>query len=91
MKSLLLIPAACALVLVSCTPGGMTGPMVWSFQDFVDHFTMLHKEYYEKKGKKKPNVHAIGYAIDEAGGKFLKAFVKKYDGKYRRVGRVVKK
>lgn len=62
----------------------------WTFEDFVKHFTILHQEYYEKKGKKKPTVHAIGYAIDQAGGKFLKDFVKKYNGKYRRVGKVVK-
>ena len=62
----------------------------WTFNDFVEHFTILHKELYEKKGKRTPVVHAIGYAIDEAGGKFLKDFVKQYDGKYRRVGKVVK-
>ncbi len=60
----------------------------WSLKDFIAHFGKLHELNYVKKGKKIPIVHAIGYAIDNAGGDFLKDFTKQYKGSYRRVGKI---
>jgi hypothetical protein len=60
----------------------------WSLEDFIEHFTLLHEQCYVKKGKKPPIVHTIGYAIDKEGGDFLQAFTKKYNGSYRRVGKI---
>jgi hypothetical protein len=70
-------------------PPGMPDNMRWwSLEDFIEHFTLLHEQCYVKKGKKPPIVHTIGYAIDKEGGDFLQAFTKKYNGSYRRVGKI---
>jgi len=64
----------------------------WSLTDFIEHFTLLYKELYEKKGGKKPPViHCIGYCIDEPGGDFLKGLAKKFKGNYRLVGGHIEK
>lgn len=60
----------------------------WTLSDFIKHLEALYKEYYEKKGKPKPVIHAIGYQIDKEGGEFLKNLAKQYKGKYRRVAKI---
>ena len=60
----------------------------WTLTDFVRHLEALHKELYEKKGKKLPVIHAIGYQIDKDGGDFLEALTRTYNGKYRRVAKI---
>lgn len=63
---------------------------IWTLSDFVDHFETLHKALYVQKGGKPPVLHAIGYSIDDKGSNFLKALIKHYKGRYRRVGERVK-
>lgn len=59
----------------------------WTLNDFIEHFTVLYKELYEKKGgKKAPVIHCIGYCIDDEGNDFLKGLAKYFKGNYRRVG-----
>ena len=60
-------------------------PRYWTLAEFLKHLKLLHEHYYLKKGKKRPVIHCIGYKIDRAGNKFLKALAKEYKGKYRRV------
>ncbi|MCK5806317.1 MAG: VWA domain-containing protein, partial [Lentisphaeria bacterium] len=57
----------------------------WTLQDFLTHFEKLFEKYYQKKGKKRPVVHCIGYQIDRDGGRFLKKLAHTYKGNYRRV------
>jgi hypothetical protein len=56
----------------------------------VRHLEILHTELYQKKGKKLPVIHAIGYQIDREGGSFLKQLTRHYDGHYRKVGRLLR-
>ena len=58
----------------------------WTLEDFLKHFSILQVEYYNKKGRKPPMVHCIGYEIDKDGGAFLRDFSRAYKGQYRRVG-----
>ncbi len=60
----------------------------WTLADFIEHFGILQKEFYDSKGRKPPVVHAIGYGIDQDGDSFLRAFTKQYNGNYRRVGKM---
>ncbi|OPZ24401.1 MAG: hypothetical protein BWZ02_02848 [Lentisphaerae bacterium ADurb.BinA184] len=60
----------------------------WTLTDFVQHLEALYKEFYEKKGKKPPVVHCIGYQIDNEGGTFLRKLASYYKGRYRRVARI---
>ena len=70
------------------TPPGPPSRQHWTFQDFVTHLELLHKKFYEEKGRKPPVIHCIGYQIDKPGGKFLRDLGRAYKGKYRRVARV---
>ena len=70
------------------SPPPRPGEGLGSFKDFIDHFELLNKELYSKKGKAPPVVHCIGYRIDPAGGEFLRDLAKQYKGKYRRVGSI---
>ena len=63
-------------------------PGMWTLNDFLQHFRILHESLYVKKGKKLPVVHAIGYGIDKEGNDFLKTLAETYKGRYRRVTRV---
>jgi hypothetical protein len=63
-------------------------PGFWTLNDFVKHIALLHEEYYKPAGLPEPQVHAIGYAIDKDGHRFLHALSKQYKGQYRRVARV---
>jgi hypothetical protein len=69
------------------TPPSMPGGR-WTLEDFIEHFGMLNEAHYEKKGKKPPVVHAIGYAIDPAGGEFLRKFTRHFKGSYRQTGKL---
>ncbi len=60
----------------------------WNLTDFIKHLDALYEQYYKKKGKPKPVIHAIGYQIDDKGGNFLKELARHYKGKYRRVARI---
>ncbi len=60
----------------------------WTFQDFVQHFSLLQEQLYTVKGKKPPVVHCIGYAIDKDGGSFLKGLARQFKGNYRRVAKI---
>lgn len=69
-------------------PPPMQDPGFWNLADFFQHFRLLNENFYVKKGKKTPVVHAIGYSIDKEGGAFLKAFTDAYHGRYRRVTKI---
>ncbi len=72
-------------------PGGAPkGPEreFWTFNEFVEHLGKLNEVLYEKKGKKAPMIHSIGYQIDRDGGDFLRKLARHYKGKYRRVARL---
>ncbi|MBM4143149.1 MAG: hypothetical protein FJ225_06120 [Lentisphaerae bacterium] len=66
-------------------PPPMPDPGWWSFTDFVRHLTMLYEALYAKQGRKPPQIHCIGYQIDEDGHQFLQSLAKEFHGKYRRV------
>lgn len=68
-------------------PKAPQSTIFWTIDDFVEHFNILNAELYEKKGRRRPVVHIIGYAIDDEGSRFLRLFARAFDGKYRRVGR----
>jgi len=57
----------------------------WTLADFVRHLEILHQAMYQKKGKKPPVIHCIGYQIDDDGHAFLQGLSRHYHGKYRRV------
>ena len=57
----------------------------WTLADFLEHLSRLNQNVYEKKGRKSPVVHCIGYQIDKKGGDFLRKLAHTYKGKYRRV------
>jgi len=67
------------------TPPPIPDPGWWTLADFIEHLTVLHKDMYLKKGKKPPQIHCIGYQIDDEGHAFLTALSKQYHGQYRRV------
>lgn len=69
-------------------PPGLPDPGFWTLNDFIEHFGILYSELYEKKGKKQPVIHTIGYQIDRDGGKFLRRFSSHYKGHYRRVAKI---
>lgn len=60
----------------------------WNLSDFQQHLKYLYDNFYAKKGKKIPVIHAIGYSIDKEGGAFLKTLTEIYKGRYRRVSRI---
>lgn len=68
-------------------PGGGSRVTYWTFSDFVKHFSLLHEEHYEKKGRRLPVVHIIGYSIGDKGREFLRDFAREYEGKYRSIGK----
>lgn len=67
------------------SPPPIPDPGWWTLADFIEHLTVLHKDMYLKKGKKPPQIHCIGYQIDDEGHAFLTALAKQYHGQYRRV------
>lgn len=66
-------------------PPKMPDSGVWTLNDFFTHLQLLYAEMYEKKGKKEPVIHSIGYQIDRDGGVFLRQLAARYKGHYRRV------
>lgn len=76
--------------------GGHGGPAAppppqaefWTLADFVRHCTDLQAKCNEPKGRKPPVIHCIGYQIDNEGGKFLQGLTAKYQGRYRRIGKM---
>ncbi|MEI6563694.1 MAG: vWA domain-containing protein [bacterium] len=69
-------------------PPPMQDPGMWTFADFVRHFSTLQQTLYAGKGKKPPVVHCIGFAIDPEGNAFLKQLAELYHGRYRRVAKI---
>ena len=63
-------------------------PGLWTMNDFLQHFRILHEALYIKKGKKMPILHAILYGTDKEGGDFLKTLAETYKGRFRRVARM---
>ena len=57
----------------------------WTLADFTEHIDLIYDAVYKPQGRKKPNVHTIGYQIDKAGNSFLQALARQYHGQYRRV------
>jgi len=64
-------------------------PGLWTMNDFLQHFRILHEALYVKKGKKMPIVHAILYGTDKDGGDFLKTLAETYKGRFRKVARML--
>ena len=60
-------------------------PGYWTLADFTEHIDLIYEEVYKPQGRKKPNVHTIGYQIDKEGHAFLQSLAKQYQGQYRRV------
>ena len=57
----------------------------WTLADFTEHIDLIYDAVYKPQGRKKPNVHTIGYQIDKEGNAFLQALARQYHGQYRRV------
>jgi hypothetical protein len=69
-------------------PPATPDPGFWTFEDFKLHLELLQKNLYDKRGRKPPVIHTIGYQIDREGGKFLRRLSEAYRGRYRRVTRI---
>ncbi len=63
-------------------------PGLWTMNDFLQHFRILHETLYVKKGKKLPVLYTIIYGSDKEGGDFLKTLAETYKGRCRRVTRM---
>ena len=63
-------------------------PGLWTMNDFLQHFRILHETLYVKKSKKLPVLYTIIYGNDKEGGDFLKTLAETYKGRSRRVTRM---
>jgi hypothetical protein len=70
------------------SPPPIPDPGWWTLTDFVKHLRILNEHYYTPKGNKPPQIHCIGYQIDDAGHAFLRDLSAHFRGKYRRVNRL---
>ena len=81
------------------TRGGYSGPPRprppqladaghWTLADFIQHLNMLHEDMYKPRGQRPPQIHAIGYIIDNEGHAFLNGLAKAFKGRYRRISKL---
>jgi len=69
-------------------PPALGKPGNWTLADFVTHLNMLHEALYKERGQKPPQIHAIGYIIDDKGHTFLNGLAREFKGQYRRISKL---
>ncbi len=69
-------------------PPALPDPGYWTLADFVTHLNALHEDLYVPRGQRPPQIHAIGYIIDNQGHEFLSRLARAFKGQYRRISQL---